>query len=199
MTSTARGVILAGGASSRMGTDKALVEVAGIPMVERVGAALEQVAPGGVMVSGREGSLAGYPCEPDAYPGRTGPLGGIATTLLSHPLGVPLVSVAVDHAFVRVETLREILALSDGVTPVVPLAGGTRQVTVAVYGTGIMEVAQEVLAAGGSVQDVLDRSPFVGVAEDEWRAWGEDGRSWFSVDTREALGEGLDRYGTGLA
>ncbi len=198
MTSEARGVILAGGASTRMGTDKAMVQVAGIPMIERVGSVLERVAGGGVIVSGRSGTLAGYVCEPDAYPGRTGPLGGIATALLAQPMGVPLVSVAVDHPFVRAETLSGLLDLCDGVTPVVPIAGGTRQVTVAVYGTGILEIAQEVLAGGGSVQMVLDRAPFVAVQEDEWRGWGEDGRSWFSVDTEESLTEGLIQYGADL-
>ena len=198
MTAGARGLILAGGASSRMGSDKALVEVAGMSMVDRVGSALEQVTPGAVVVAGRSGTLAGYPCEPDAYPGRTGPLGGLATILLSLPPGVPLVSVAVDHPFVRVETLLGLLALSDGMNPVVPIAGGARQVTVAVYGTAILEIAQEVLASGGSVQTVLDRVPFVEVDEGQWRAWGEDGRSWFSVDTEAALAEGLARYGSDL-
>lgn len=181
-----------------MGNDKALVDVAGVSMVERVGSALDQVTPGAVVVAGRSGTLAGYPCVPDAYPGRAGPLGGIATILLSLPPGVPLISVAVDHPFVRVETLRELVALSDGFMPVVPVADGVRQVTVAVYGTAILELAQEVLAAGGSIQTVLDRVGFVGVDEDQWRTWGEDGRSWFSVDTETALAEGLAHYGSDL-
>ena len=181
-----------------MGTDKALVEVAGSPMVARVGSVLEQVATDGVVVAGRAGTLGGYACEPDVYPGRAGPLGGIATLLLSLDPGQPLVSVAVDHPFVRVETLRRLLALSDGVDPVVPIAAGARQVTVAVYGTGILEMAQEVLASGGSVQTLLDRTPFVEVEEDEWRTWGEDGRSWFSVDTEADVADGLTQYGSAL-
>ena len=33
------------------------------------------------------------------------------------------------------------------------------------------------------------------IAPPQWREWGEDGRSWFSVDTPQALAEGLLRYG----
>ena len=62
------GVVFAGGFSSRMGTDKALVEVSGRPMIEWVADALSAVCDS-VVVAGREGHLAGYRCIPDAWPG----------------------------------------------------------------------------------------------------------------------------------
>ena len=45
-----------------------------------------------------------------------------------------------------------------------------------------------------SILTILDRVDTTTVEPEEWRSWGEDGRSWFSVDTPEALQLGLSRY-----
>ncbi len=86
------GVVLAGGASSRMGTDKAFIEIEGEPMVVRaVGALRAAGAEPTVVVGGdaaRLGDL-GLDTMPDRYPGQ-GPLGGVITALGA--LGSPGVS-----------------------------------------------------------------------------------------------------------
>ncbi len=182
------GAILAGGTSSRMGTDKALVEVAGRPMIEWVASALGQVC-AKVIVVGRRGRLAGLTCVPDAQARVRGPLAGLATALATADDDVLLV--AVDQPFLRVETLGRLLDLAAAAVPI----DGARQVTCALYPASWQaEVAQEI-AIGGSVQSLLDRLSHTRVASAEWRGWGEDGRSWFSVDTREAIDEGLGRFG----
>ena len=61
---------------------------------------------------------------------------------------------------------------------------------------GLAALAQSELDGGGSIQSLLDLASFRPVTTAEWTAWGEDGRSWFSVDTREALAAGLDAYGS---
>ena len=77
-------VILAGGESRRMGTDKAALVFGGIPLLERAArAALTAGLP--VLVVGRE-RPDGWPLPavdfaPDAAPGR-GPLGGLETALV---------------------------------------------------------------------------------------------------------------------
>ena len=77
------GAVLCGGNSRRMGTDKALVEVAGVAMAARVAAALDA---GGcapvVLVGGNGGALArlGRPVVPDRFPGE-GPAGGVLTAI----------------------------------------------------------------------------------------------------------------------
>ena len=48
------GAVLCGGASRRMGTDKAFVEVGGQPMAERVAAALEEAGCAPVVFVGGE-------------------------------------------------------------------------------------------------------------------------------------------------
>ncbi|MDE0665498.1 MAG: molybdenum cofactor guanylyltransferase [Acidimicrobiaceae bacterium] len=77
------GAVLAGGASSRMGTDKAFVEIGGVPMVVRAVEALRAAGPAPVLVVGgdRERLHAlGLDVLEDRYPG-AGPLGGVITAL----------------------------------------------------------------------------------------------------------------------
>jgi molybdopterin-guanine dinucleotide biosynthesis protein A len=183
------GVILAGGASSRMGTDKALIEIGGSPLVEWVADALLGVCET-VVVAGREGLVAGLRCLPDTHSDVRGPLAGLATGLT---LGERLVLVGVDQPFVEARTIERLLSLEDGHS-VVPF-DEQRQVTCAVYPASLRESVDRELEMGGSIQSLLDRIPHRLVEEAEWRSWGEDGRSWFSVDTPEDLVEGLARWG----
>ena len=78
------GVILAGGLSTRMGQDKALVAFAGLPMIAHVIERLEgQVAALAINTNGPAGSFAafGYPVLADFSADRPGPLAGIAAGL----------------------------------------------------------------------------------------------------------------------
>jgi molybdopterin-guanine dinucleotide biosynthesis protein A len=187
------GVILAGGEASRMGRDKALAKVAGQSMVEWVAGALRSVTPD-VVVLGRSGTLAGLECFPDDRAARRGPMAGLATALRLG-MGRPALLVAVDQPWLRVETLTALVELAGPLHAVVPIAGGARQVTCAVYPGSWEERAAAEDADDGSIQSLLDSLLFHPIEESEWQSWGEDGRSWFSVDTDEDLAEGLGRYG----
>lgn len=73
--------VLAGGTSSRMGRDKALLEIGGVPMLTRmVRLAGPLVAAVTVIGSPERYAHLGLPIQPDDMPG-LGPLGGIATAL----------------------------------------------------------------------------------------------------------------------
>jgi molybdopterin-guanine dinucleotide biosynthesis protein A len=191
MSIDALGAILAGGRSLRMGTDKALVPVGGVPMIEWVAAALRAVVDE-VVVVGRDGGLAGVPALPDLRPGPRGPLPGLAAAL-RHAAGRPVLLVAVDQPLVRPATLRGLAGLL-GRRAVIPVDRGVRQTTCAAYPAAWTEAADVEDAAGGSIQSLLDRLPHREVALAEWTAWGEDGRSWYSVDTPEAAAAVLGRY-----
>ncbi len=81
------GAVLAGGASRRMGTDKALVAVDGVPMARRVADALLAGGASAVVLVGGDPSWSetlGLVVVPDRWPGE-GPLGGIAGALLDVP------------------------------------------------------------------------------------------------------------------
>lgn len=189
------GVVLAGGASRRMGTDKARVEVAGRPMldwvVDAVGAVTDEV-----VVSGESRPhWAGHVrfVEDRGEPKR-GPLAGIVAVMDQvDPDGLLLV-VGVDQPWVRPATLRAIAGRFIEL-PVVPVPDGVRQTTCAAYPANDVLVATRELNAGGSIQSMLDRTAFDPFTEADIESCGEDGRSWFSVNTLDDLGEGLDRYG----
>src|SRR4051812_1586009 len=72
------GFILVGGASSRMGTDKARLELDGRSFVERISAALACVTERVSVVGAREGTSAAWalPVVPDVY-AKWGALGGL--------------------------------------------------------------------------------------------------------------------------
>lgn len=173
-----------------MGRDKADVDVAGATMLDRVNRALSPCVSRTVLLGPDRD---GWECWPDAVHNQ-GPLAGIATAL-ERTASEAVLLIAVDQPFVRPDTLAHLVAI-DSDLPVVPVDDtGTRQVTCAMYPASIAQAATDEAANEGSIQTLLDRVSFRPVAADEWRRWGEDGRSWFSVDTEKDLTEGLARYG----
>lgn len=98
--------IQAGGASRRMGRDKALIPFLGEPLVQRVCRRLEGLG-SELFLTGNQGEALAfleYPCHPDVVPNR-GALGGIVTAL--HHAQAPLVAVvACDMPFASPELLR---------------------------------------------------------------------------------------------
>lgn len=119
------GIILAGGRSSRMGTDKALLEIEGESLLVRSTRIVSSVV-AEVLIVGRTElppELAGTPAIEDRYPG-TGPLGGIASGLAQVGAEWALV-VACDLPFLQADLLRLLLELAPGYDAVVPLTQET--------------------------------------------------------------------------
>lgn len=183
--------VLAGGASQRMGSDKASFELAGRTMAEWV---IEAASIAGTpLIAGRADGFREVPGVADPIAGRPGPLAGLVAALRAAN-GDDVVLVAVDQPWVRPATLQRVIGLV-GDVPVVPRHEERRQVLCAAYPAAILDAAALTLETGGSIQDLLDGIGLHSVAEDVWRSWGEDGRSWFSVDTPEAAAAGLERFG----
>lgn len=112
---TFTGVVLAGGRSSRMGRDKALLEIDGCTLLDRAVALLHEAGAATVIVSGdRPGAIA------DATPG-LGPVGGIASVLPGVDDGA-MVVLPVDMPALDVATLR-ILLDATGEAPAAHFAG----------------------------------------------------------------------------
>ena len=77
--------MLTGGASTRMGRDKALLEVDGRPLARRVACALADAGAVRVVAVGGDAvalEAEGFEVVPDLHPG-AGPLGGLLTALLA--------------------------------------------------------------------------------------------------------------------
>lgn len=127
------GLLLAGGRSTRMGTDKATLLVDGMSLAERAALALRACCDRVLVASGDGHRLAhlGLPQVADAVPG-AGPLGGLVAGL--EAAGTPLVAVAaVDHPNVSAEVLRALATVWDGQAAVVPEVRGRLQPLHAVW------------------------------------------------------------------
>lgn len=183
------GVVLAGGRSRRMERDKAEVMLGGRTLLDWVVTALSEVV-AEVLVVGRD-RAGDLPAMPDAVPGSHGPAAGIFTAL-SEAEGRPVLVIGVDQPWIRPPTLAALLEVHP--LPAAP-HDGRLQVTCATYPPRALDLIEEVARRQGSLQDTIPRLGGSAVPPEQWRSWGEDGRSWFSVDTPEDLEEGIRRYG----
>lgn len=140
------GILLTGGASSRMGRDKAMLLIGGEPNARRLGALLSRVAHPVVEVGPAVSGLASVREDP---PG-SGPLvavacGGRALRALGHA-GAALV-LACDLPFVD-ETLLVFLAEREGDVSVIPSVAGHPQPLCARWSAVDLAVAGALAAAG---------------------------------------------------
>src|SRR3989442_922973 len=116
----ATGFITAGGRSSRMGTDKAWLELGGRPMIEHVIAALVPVTTSvAIIAKSPEYSRLGFPVFADLH-SDIGPLEAIRTALASAETS-RVVLVGCDLPFVTSDLFRFLLSISENHQAVVPI------------------------------------------------------------------------------
>lgn len=133
------GAVLCGGASRRMGRDKALLPVDGVPMAARLASTLRLAGCAQVVaIGGAAEPLAdlGLDVVADLHPGE-GPLGGVISALEQFPDATAVVVVACDLPWLSSESVAAVLAaLAADVLAVVgrtdrvqPLVGAWRPAT----------------------------------------------------------------------
>ncbi len=141
--------VLAGGKSTRMGADKASLQLDGRTLLEHALATLRQVA-GDVCILGSRHLYKDYGVEviEDLFPG-CGPLGGIhaALALARAPLNL---IIAVDTPFLSAEFLRHLAqrAAKSGAVVTAPEIAGYRQPLCAVYSLAFLPIAEQALRSG---------------------------------------------------
>ena len=139
--------VLAGGKSSRMGQDKAFLQLGGKTLLTR---ALETAAAvGKTHVVGSSGKFADYgPTVEDLYPSH-GPLGGIHAALSRTSTDLNLM-LAVDLPFVEARFLRYLVsrARETRATVVLPRTSDRLQPLCATYRRSFMDTAEQSLRAG---------------------------------------------------
>jgi molybdenum cofactor guanylyltransferase len=153
----AAGFVLAGGRSSRMGQDKALLRLGGEPLVKRAIRKLSEVCAEVAIAGGREDLTQFGRVIPDRFPG-CGPLGGIISALEQSSFERNLF-LPVDAPFVPVSTLKALLfmaAESFGMC-VMARVQGKEQPLCAVYSRESLEVLrQELIAGRGKVKLAIE-------------------------------------------
>ena len=142
------GLVLAGGASRRMGSDKALLDIDGRPLVEHVARRLSGVCVE-VLVAPGDRALAGltWPLVADRVLGQ-GPLAGILGGLAVARTALMAVA-AVDMPEVDAGVLADLAdRWDDAADAVVPVVAGRPQPLHAVYATAALATLAEAFDAG---------------------------------------------------
>lgn len=148
MSGTVSVAILAGGLSSRMGTNKAFVKVGGQPIIERIIERVKGLGDEIVIIANNTDPYKhlGLPIRSDLIPGKAS-LGGLYTALASTQADYTLV-LSCDHPFLNPDLLRYLIDLRDGYDVVAPLsADGYLQALHAVYSKACLEPIHKRLEA----------------------------------------------------
>lgn len=182
------GLVLCGGAATRMGRDKALIEIAGIPLVLRVAALMGQVADPVLLAPGRPGRLGelGYREVADAREG-AGPLAGLAAGLDASPHRLVAV-VGVDMPFASPQLMALLADLHAGEDAVVPVTESGVQPLHAVWATtALLRIRAALDAERFALHAVLQELEVRLVDRDEWMNAERTGRFAVNVNRAEDL------------
>ena len=188
------GVLLAGGNSSRMGRNKALMTLAGHRLVDRALAVLRGLFDDLLMVTNSPGLYAdlGVRMVPDLVAGK-GALGGIHSAI--HHAATPYcLVVACDMPFLNAAVLRYLVEQRAGYDVVVPTMHGRPQPLHAVYGKSCLQpiawrLETDRLHVVGFFPDVRVRE----VTAEELAGFDPEGLSFRNLNTPEEFAEAARR------
>lgn len=186
------GVILAGGLSSRFGSNKALSRFEGERLIQRlcktVGAATDRV----MLITNTPEDYAFLDLESrqDLVP-RCGPIGGIYTALRT--ANTPLcLCVACDMPFIRPEFLEHMIEQSPGYDVVVPMNDGREEPLCAVYrDTCIPSIEDRIRASRYKITGFFDTVRVCRLAPGD--AGFHDADMFFNINNRTEYDEALKR------
>ena len=183
------GVIQAGGKSTRMGgRPKALMELGGRRIVERVVAAVAPVVDGLLIVTNTPELYAflGLPMVADVYPGG-GSLGGIYSGLKAAP-GDAAFTVACDMPFVHLDVVRLVVDRAGEGDVVIPRVGDQLETLHALYAKSCLPAIEERLVAGRlKIVGFFDRVRVVEIPEVEVARYRDPAVVFMNVNTPEEL------------
>lgn len=164
----AAAIILAGGLSRRMQSDKSMLPIAGAPMVEHIHGQLRAHFKQTLISASdvEKYAFLGVKVVPDAVAGQ-GPLMGITSALAASEHDLNFVT-ACDMPEVNMALVHRMLRGADGYDAVVPIADGYIEPLFAVYRKSVVSVFQDALAQGKrKIRDALDgcRVNYLDIAE----------------------------------
>ncbi len=177
--------VLAGGQSTRMGTEKALLEWQGSTLLERALRTARSAASVARVVGPKTGLAAYDDVVEDIYRDR-GPLGGIHAALAASITELNLI-LAVDMPFLEARFLNFLISRAQEGTPTVtvPKTGGGWQPLCAIYRRSFAQVAESALREGRNKVDALfSQVPLCVIEEAELRRLGFDPLMFENLNTR---------------
>ena len=182
------GFILAGGSSSRMGRNKALLEVDGTPIITRIYRTLASLFHEVVVVTNSPLDYDFLPCRkvPDIYPGY-GSIAGLHSALTHSGTPHSFVT-ACDLPFLDPTIIRYLcdICTGGGYDAVIPLSNGGQEPLQAVYASACKGVFENAIQQGErKILDILGRMNIRQVTYDEVRSVGGQANSFLNVNTPE--------------
>ena len=179
-------IILAGGRSSRLGVEKAFLEIGGRPIIERVVERMTMLGDEVILVTNNPEQFAylGLCMVGDVQPGQ-GALGGLYSGLLAVNNDYSVV-VACDMPFLNLNLLRYMILLTPEQDVVIPRLGNELEPLHAIYSRECLEPIERALSRGE--RRVVAFLPEVRVRYVDWHEIGIlDAKylSFFNVNTRE--------------
>jgi FdhD protein len=161
--------ILAGGASRRMGRNKALLPFRGAPLIEAVYRRLARLFPEVLVVTNSPDDYPFLPCRkvPDLFPGM-GAFAGLHSAV-AHARHDRVFVVACDMPYLNAAVVRHLCALNGDAATVVPVnASDLLEPLHAVYHRQSLAVMEELLASGErSILALFPRVPTRVVGREE--------------------------------
>lgn len=149
------GIVLAGGKSRRMGTEKGLLKLGGKHLIEYAIEILEKVC-GRILISENSDTydFLGYPVIADIVP-NSGPMGGIYSGLMNSETDLNLV-LSCDMPFISEELLNYLINNSEGFDVAVPWLGEERfEPMCALYHKNTIPVFEQFIQSNNyKIQDV---------------------------------------------
>ena len=183
------GVIQAGGRSTRMGgRPKALMELGGRPIVERVLAAVAPAVDDLLLVTNTPDLYAslGLPMVADVYPD-AGSLGGIYSGLKAAP-GETAFTVACDMPFLHPAVVRLVVARAGEADVVIPRVGGQLETLHACYAKSCLpHIEERILAGRLKIVGFFERVRVIEIAEAEVARHRDPAIAFMNVNTPEEL------------
>jgi molybdopterin-guanine dinucleotide biosynthesis protein A len=185
---SACGILLSGGKSSRMGTNKALLKINEQPNIARIKAELQSVVTDMILVTNEPQvyQFLNLPIATDEYPGQ-GPLAGIHAGLKASPCDLNVV-VACDMPFVSATLAESMLDSVSNYDAVIPVLNGKQQPLFAVYRKGIFEKIEKCIEEKKlRIQHLLDEIDVLYLSGDKLQSCMEENldRVFFNMNDPE--------------
>jgi molybdenum cofactor guanylyltransferase len=182
------GIILSGGQSTRMGKNKALLEVEGVRIIERIHALFEKLFQEILIIGDQKEVLAylGAPVYPDVIPNQ-GAMGGLYTGLYfaSFPYSF---CVACDMPFLKRSLIDYLITHIDAYDAIVPRTRDGLQPLHALYSKSCAGVIKRMMEQKRT--KIIDFYPLVNlriIDEEEFRFLDPQNESFINVNTPEEL------------
>lgn len=183
-------VVMAGGKSSRMGTDKAFVPLLGKPLIDHVLESLSGIGQEEIIITNRPEDYEhlNRPMFQDIIP-KSGPLGGLHTALV-HANYPHILVTACDMPWLNRSLLEYMISLRFSAQAIVPLWLSYPEPLHAVYSKSCLSPIEQKLTAGSfKLISFYDDIEVLYVEADDIARFDPQGRSFSNINTPDDLAQ----------